>query len=78
MAWSSISMDFIEGFLNQDQENVIMVLVDILTKHAHFLAPSHPYTSRMVAQLFMDIAFKLHGPLVAIITDRDIIFTSKP
>jgi transposase InsO family protein len=51
--------------------------VDRLTKYGHFLALSHPYTATTMAQLFMDIVFKLHGPPVAIITDRDRIFTSQ-
>jgi transposase InsO family protein len=38
---------------------------------------SLPYTAQMVAQLFIANIFKLHGPPVAILTDRDTIFTSK-
>jgi hypothetical protein len=56
---------------------VILVVVDRLTKYAHFMALSLPYTAQMVAQLFIANIFKLHGPPVAILTDRDTIFTSK-
>ncbi|KAM2556739.1 hypothetical protein TB2_013926 [Malus domestica] len=34
---------------------------DMLTKYAHFLALAHPYTTVIVAQLFVDNIFKLHG-----------------
>lgn len=38
---------------------------------------SHPYTVHSVAQAFVDNIIKLHGPPIAIVSDRDRIFTSK-
>ena len=38
-----------------------MVVVDSLSKYAHLCALQHPFTTSMVAQLFMDQVFKLHG-----------------
>lgn len=76
MAWSHIIMDFIEGLPKSRGRDVILVVVDRLTKYAHFLALSHPYSVQEVVHLFMDNIFKLHGMPTAIITDRDIIFTS--
>lgn len=70
-------MDFIEGLPKSEGKKVIMVVVDRLTKFAHFLALSHPYTTRNVAQLFLDNVFKLHGFPTTIISDRDPIFVSK-
>jgi hypothetical protein len=46
-------------------------------KYTHFLALSRPFTTQTGAQLFIDSIFRLHGPAVAILADRDIIFTSK-
>jgi hypothetical protein len=77
MPWTFISMDFVEGLPKSGSKNVILVVVDRLTKYAHFILLSHPYTATTVTQLFIDNVFKLHGPLVAIITGRDIIFTSQ-
>jgi transposase InsO family protein len=76
MAWQHISMDFVEGFPKSSGKEVILVVVDRLTKMAHFIALSHPYSVQTVAQAFMDNIFKLHGPPVIIVTDRDRIFTS--
>ena len=76
MAWSYISMDFVEGLLKSNGKDVILVVVDRLTKYAHFLSLSHPYSASSVATLFLDNIFKLHGLPTTIVTDRDRIFTS--
>jgi hypothetical protein len=70
-------MDFVEGLPKSGNKNAILVVVDRLTKYAHFLPFCHPFTAMSIAQLFMDNIFKLHGLLVAIVTDQDRIFTSK-
>jgi hypothetical protein len=75
--WSAISMDFIEGLPKSKGHDVILVVVDRLTKYAHFLPLAHPYTVHKVATLFIDNIIKLHGPPTVITTDRDRIFLSK-
>jgi IS30 family transposase len=67
----------VEGLPKSSNKNAILVVVDRLTKYAHFLPLAHPFTAQPVAQLFMDNIFKLHGLQVAIVIDRDKIFTSK-
>jgi hypothetical protein len=70
-------MDFIEGLPKSSSKNVILVVVDRVIKYDYFLPLAHPYTVQTLAQLFLGQVFKLHGPAVAIVTDRDQIFTSK-
>uniref|UniRef100_A0A2N9HKA3 RNA-directed DNA polymerase n=1 Tax=Fagus sylvatica TaxID=28930 RepID=A0A2N9HKA3_FAGSY len=74
--WYSISMDFIEGLPKSNKQNVILVVVDRLTKFVHFMALAHPYTAAKVADLFMKNVFKLHGMPTSIVSDRDTAFTA--
>jgi hypothetical protein len=76
MAWTHISMDFVEGLPKSQGKDVIMVIVDRFTKYAHFVPLSHPYFVETVAQAFIDHVVKLHGPPLFIVSDRDRIFTS--
>jgi len=71
-----LSMDFIEGLPRSQGYSVIFVVVDRLTKYAHFMAVKHPYTAASIAQLFMDNVVRLHGLPQSIVSDRDTIFVS--
>jgi len=52
-----------------------MVVVDRLTKYAHFCALSHPFKASTVATAFMEITEKLHENPKIIISYKDPIFT---
>lgn len=69
-------MDFIVGLPLCHGKSVILVVVDRVTEYAHFLSLAHPYTDTLVAQLFLDNVFKLHGKPSTIVSDKDPIFLS--
>lgn len=74
--WMDVSMDFISGLPKSNGKDVILVVVDRLSKNAHFMALAHPYTAVEVAQTYLDSVFKLHGWLRTIVSDRDAVFLS--
>jgi hypothetical protein len=72
--WEEVSMDFITGLPKSEGKIVLMVIVDRLTKYAHFCALSHPFKASTVATAFMETVQKLHGNPKIIVSDRDPIF----
>lgn len=71
--WLDISMDFIEGLPKSHGQDVILVVVDRLTKFVHFFPLHHPFTVATVFAIFMKGVFKLHGMPKSIVSDRGAI-----
>ncbi|GKA55687.1 putative reverse transcriptase domain-containing protein [Tanacetum coccineum] len=57
--------------------DAIWVVVDRLTKSAHFLAIREDYSTEKLARLYTDEIVARHGVPVSIISDRDARFTSR-
>jgi hypothetical protein len=74
--WIDISMDLIVGLPKSGNKSIIMVVVDHLSKYAHFYAFQHLFTSSTVAQFFMDNIFKLYGMPHSIVSDCHPPFTN--
>ncbi|KAL0556885.1 hypothetical protein IC582_005402 [Cucumis melo] len=76
--WENVSMDFITGLPRTLRGfTAIWVVVDRLTKSAHFVPGKSTYTASKWAQLYMSEIVRLHGVPVSIVSDRDARFTSK-
>ena len=70
-------MDFIIGLpMTWRQHDSIMVVVEKLTKAVHFIPIKSTHKTDDIAKIFMKEIFKLHGLSKAIVSDRDVKFTS--
>ena len=75
--WEEISMDFIVGLpITQKGFNSIWVIVDQLTKSAHFIPVSIRYRPHEYAALYITHIVHLHGIPRTIVSDRGSQFTA--
>ncbi|GJR14234.1 putative reverse transcriptase domain-containing protein [Tanacetum coccineum] len=76
--WERIAMDFvIELPRTSSGPHVIWVIMDRLTKSAHFLPISEDYKMDRLARLYLNEIISRHGVPISIISDRDTCFTSR-
>ena len=69
-------MDFITGLPKTQGKDCIFVVVERLTKFAHFFAIATDFSAAQVAELFFREIFRLHGLPKTIVNDRDSKFMS--
>ena len=75
--WEDITMDFVVGLpRTKDSHDAIWVIVDRLTKSAHFLPVRTTYTMDKYAEIYVKEVVRLHGVPLSIVSDRDSRFTS--
>ena len=76
--WDMIDMDFVTCLPRSFQKfESIWVIVDRLTKSAHFLPVRNDYTVEEYAKLYLKEIVRLHGVPISIISDRGAQFTAK-
>ncbi|KAL6277398.1 hypothetical protein ACE6H2_020999 [Prunus campanulata] len=76
--WEHITMDFVFKLpRSANGYDGIWVIVDRLTKSAHFLPVKETYSLSKLAKLFVGEIVRLHGAPVSIVSDRDPRFTSR-
>ncbi|WVZ83445.1 hypothetical protein U9M48_030591 [Paspalum notatum var. saurae] len=75
--WEDIHMDFIVGLpRTQKGYDSIWVIIDRLTKSAHFLPVKTHYTAATYAELYISRIVSLHGVPQTINSDRGLLFVS--
>jgi hypothetical protein len=75
--WDDISMDFITGLPNTRKDHdLIWVIIDHLTKSAHFLPVNTSASAPEYANLYVEEIVKLHGVPKTIVLDRGPQFTT--
>ena len=76
--WDNITMDFASGFpLTQQKHDFVWVIVDRLTKSAHFIPVMIDYSMDRQAELYMNEIVQLYGVPLSIVSNRDPCFTSR-
>ena len=77
MKWESVSLDFVTTLPRvRGGFDSILVVVDRLTKVAHFIPIRSTHTAVDIAQIFIKEIFRLHGMPKVLVSDRDTKFTS--
>ena len=75
--WDQITMDFVVGLpRTTNGHDVVWVIVDRLTKSAHFLPIKITYSLEQLAYFYVNEIIRLHGVPKSIISDRDSDFMS--
>jgi hypothetical protein len=76
--WEEIAMDFIVGLpRTQSGYDSIWVIVDRLTKVAHFIPVRTTYSGPQLPELYMSRIVCMHGVSKKIVSDRGTEFTSR-
>jgi hypothetical protein len=76
--WEDIAMDYVIGFPRTAKgNNSIWVIVDRLTKSAHFIPIKNTYSMDQMASTYIREIIRLHGTPVTITSDRDPRFVSR-
>ena len=71
-------MDFVTGLPNTSNgNNTVWVIVDRLTKSAHFIPMKNTFSLEKLTKLYVKNIIRLHGTPVSIVSDRDARFTSR-
>ena len=75
--WESVTMDFVSALPKTPTgSEVVWVIVDRLTKSAHFIPLRVGYSLEKLARLYVKEIVRLHGVPKEIISDRDPRFVS--
>ena len=70
-------MDFIMGLPRTQKGNdAIWVIVDRLTKSAHFIPIKEDYALEQLTKIYIKEVVRLHEVPISIVSDRDLRFTS--
>ncbi|GKC52832.1 putative reverse transcriptase domain-containing protein, partial [Tanacetum coccineum] len=76
--WERITMDFITKLpKTSNGHDIIWVIIDHLTKSAHFIPTRATYSMETLTRLYIKEIVSWHGVPISIISDRDTHFTSR-
>ena len=70
-------MDLITQLSESNDYNAICVIVNRLTKRAHFISINNWFSSKNIVQLLYDKVYPLHGLSLQIISDRGVQYLAE-
>jgi len=75
--WSSVSLNLVTGLPKSNSYDALLVVVDRLSKMAHYIPTTMDVNSKQVAKLFFDNIFHLHRIPDSIVSNRGTQFASE-
>jgi hypothetical protein len=78
-SWIDITLDFVTNLLDSREYNVILIMIDRLSKIHHYIScitDENETTTEKTAKLLIQHLWKLHELLITMISDRDFQFIS--
>ena len=76
--WDDITMDFVTALPRTSTgHDMVWVIVDRLTKCAHFIPLKTGFTMEKLAQTYVEEIVRLYGVPLTIVSDRDLRFVSQ-
>jgi hypothetical protein len=74
--WDCVTVDFVCGLpMSRNQKDAFWVIVERLTKAAHFIPVNMRYSMEKLAQLYIQKVVRLHGIPSGIVSDQNPLFT---
>jgi hypothetical protein len=74
--WHTIGLDYLTHLRESNDFNSVLIIVDHLTRMAHFLQCKEIVTAEETATLFLQAVYRLHGLPRVLVSDRDTKFVS--
>jgi hypothetical protein len=74
--WHTVGLDYLTHLLESDGFNNVLIVVDHLTRMAHFMPCTKAITAEKTATLFLHGVYRLHGLPRVLVSDRDPKFVS--
>ena len=71
--WKDLAMDFVECLPTSRGFETILIVIDCLSKGAHFISLKYPFTANSVTKVFVKHVIKLLSLPKIIMTDRSSI-----